>query len=83
MSAEKALLDALALPPEDRARIADALLDSLEPEDGETLTGEAWEAAWSVSVELERRLRDFDEGRARAIPFEVAMAQVRARHARP
>jgi putative addiction module component (TIGR02574 family) len=52
------LLDALALPPDDRARIADALLDSLEPDDGETLTGEAWEAAWSV--ELERRLRDFE-----------------------
>jgi hypothetical protein len=34
-------------------------------------------------VEFERRLRDFDEGRARAIPFEAAMAQVRARLARP
>ena len=81
MSAEKVLLDALALSPEDRARIADALLDSLEPEGGETLTGEEWEAAWSV--ELERRLRDFDEGRAKAIPFEAAMAQLRARLARP
>jgi putative addiction module component (TIGR02574 family) len=81
MPAEKILQDALALPAEDRARIADALLDSLEPEGGEALAAEEWEAAWSV--ELERRLRDFDEGRVKPIPFEEAMARARARLARP
>jgi len=35
------------------------------------------DGAWTA--ELDRRLRDFDEGRTKAVPYEEAMAQVRAR----
>ena len=54
---------------------------SLEP-DGEVALGDsAWEAAWSV--EIERRLRDFDEGRTTAISYEEFESRMRARPARP
>ncbi|HSJ99916.1 MAG TPA: addiction module protein [Kofleriaceae bacterium] len=78
---EKVLQEALALPREDRARLLEALHESLEPEDEQTLTEPEWEAAWTA--EIDRRLRDFDEGRAKSIPYEQAMAQIRARLARP
>ncbi len=50
----------LQLPAKERARLAARLLRSLEPEDGDEVTGPAWEAAWSE--ELHQRLRDVDEG---------------------
>jgi putative addiction module component (TIGR02574 family) len=59
----------------------DALIESLEPEGEEMLTEPEWEAAWTA--EIDRRLRDFDEGRAKPIPYEQAMAQIRARLVRP
>ncbi len=74
---EKVLQEALALPREDRARVLDALQQSLEPEDGEQLTEAEWEAAWTP--EIERRLRDLDEGRATAISYEEFKSRVRAR----
>ncbi|HWU88638.1 MAG TPA: addiction module protein [Kofleriaceae bacterium] len=70
MAVEKIIQEALALPPEDRARLADALYDSLEPD-------EEWEKAWAV--EVERRIKDLDEGRTRAIPAEEVFAELRAR----
>lgn len=78
MAVEKILEEALALSHEDRGRLVDALLRSFEAED--ELSGDEWEAAWTA--ELDRRLRDFDEGRTKAIPFEQAMDQIRARFAR-
>ena len=78
MAVEKILEEALALSHEDRGRLVDALLRSFEAED--ELSGDEWEAAWTA--ELDRRLRDFDEGRTKAIPFEQAMDQIRARLAR-
>jgi putative addiction module component (TIGR02574 family) len=84
MAVEKVLQEALALSAEDRGRLVSALLRSLEPEDPEdekALTETEWERVWTA--ELDRRLRDFDEGRAKGIPYEQAMAQIRARLARP
>lgn len=78
MTVEQLLQEALARSPEDRGRLIDALLQSFEP-DAELTEGER-AAAWTA--ELDRRLRDLDEGRAQAIPYEEAMAQVRARLAR-
>jgi putative addiction module component (TIGR02574 family) len=79
MAIEKLLQEVLALPREDRARFADALQESLEPEDEKVLA--EWEAAWTP--EIERRLRDLDEGRATAISYEEFKDRVRARLPQP
>jgi putative addiction module component (TIGR02574 family) len=55
-SAEKVLTDALALPANDRARVAQALLRSLDEGDEED-AADAWRD------ELQRRLDDLDAGR--------------------
>jgi putative addiction module component (TIGR02574 family) len=81
MAIEKVLQEALALPREDRARVLEALQESLEPEDQEVLTEAAWEAAWTA--EIDRRLRDLDEGRATAISYEEFKSRVRARLPQP
>ena len=70
MAIEKVLQEALALPSEDRARVFEALRESLEPD-------EEWEKAWAA--EVRRRAKDLDEGRARAIPAEEVFAKLRAR----
>jgi putative addiction module component (TIGR02574 family) len=75
MAIEKLLREALALPCEERARLANALQESLEP-DGEAVGDAEWEAAWSA--EIERRLRDFDEGRTTAISLEEFQGRMRA-----
>jgi putative addiction module component (TIGR02574 family) len=67
---EKVLQEALALPREDRARLLEALQESLEPD-------EEWEKAWAA--EIQRRMRAVDEGRARLIPHEEVFAELRAR----
>ena len=69
MAADKILREALALSPDERERIATVLLDSLPPEE--------WEQAWVA--ESERRVKDLDEGRTRAIPGEEVFAKLRAR----
>ena len=79
MAVEKILQEALALPREDRARVADELLRSLESEDA--MTEAQWEAAWTP--EIERRLRDLDEGRATAISYDEFQRRVRARLPQP
>lgn len=70
MAIEKVLQEALALPSEDRARVLEALQESLEPD-------EEWEKAWAA--EARRRVKDLDEGRTRAIPAEEVFAKLRAR----
>ena len=77
MALEKLLKDVLALPREDRARLANALQESLEPDGGQPAGDAEWEAAWAT--EIERRLRDFDEGRATAISHEEFKSRMRAR----
>jgi putative addiction module component (TIGR02574 family) len=60
---------ARALPPEDRARLAEELLASLDPQDTEV------EAAWDE--ELRRRIDEVERGAVQLIPAEQAFAQVR------
>ena len=60
---------AKSLPPEDRARLAEELLASLDPHDTDV------EAAWDV--ELRRRIDAIDRGEAPLIPAEEAFAAVR------
>jgi putative addiction module component (TIGR02574 family) len=61
---------ALALPPEKRARLVDKLWQSL----GDTTVpylDEAWKA------EIERRCRELDEGKAKPIPGDEVMREAR------
>jgi putative addiction module component (TIGR02574 family) len=76
MAVDKVLQEALSLPPEDRDRLLVALARSLEPD-----TEEAWKRAWTV--EIERRLRDLDEGRTTKISHEEFLRQMRAALSRP
>jgi putative addiction module component (TIGR02574 family) len=60
---------AKALPPEDRARLAEELLASLDPHDADV------EAAWDM--ELRRRIDEIEQGEATLVPADQALAAVR------
>jgi len=60
---------AQALSPEDRARLAEELIASLDPHHGEG------ESAWDE--ELRRRIDDLERGTVQLVPVEEAFAQVR------
>ena len=59
-----------ALPPEDRERLVDQLLESLN-EPAATELNAAWES------EIERRLEEYDRGSVQAIDAEVVFAKAR------
>ena len=61
---------AMTLPPEVRAEIAEQLLASLDPRQAQV------DADWEP--EIERRIREIEEGRAQLIPHEQVMADARA-----
>ena len=82
MSTEDLLAQVLGLPSEDRARVADEVLTSIE-EPEEMVTK-------ARAEELERRSRDVAEGRVQTVDWETARAQIvkeleqrRARRASP
>ncbi len=78
MAVEKLIAEALTLSVEDRGKLVTALLESL----GEAeMPREEREAAWAA--ELERRAKDFDEGRSTPIPGDVVMQELRARYPKP
>ena len=60
---------AQALPPEDRARLAEELLATIQEPDLEV------EAAWGA--EIKRRIAEIDNGTAKLIPAEEVFAEVR------
>jgi putative addiction module component (TIGR02574 family) len=68
---EEVLCAALALPPDERALLIDELLASLEASQEEI------DAAWAQ--EIEKRIRDLDEGRVEAIDGELVMQRLRSR----
>ena len=53
---------ALALPPDERAALANTLLDSLDA------TGESVQEAWDE--EVARRIEDLKKGKAVTVPWE-------------
>lgn len=65
---------ALQLPLEERARLADRLMRSLEPEPQDTPENIA--IAWEV--EIARRIEEMDAGRTEYIPYEQVRAELRA-----
>jgi putative addiction module component (TIGR02574 family) len=73
MSTDFAELEAqaLQLPPEDRARLADHLLASLAEGSQDDI-----DAAWAE--ELERRIADVDAGRTSMVTAEEALQRARA-----
>ncbi len=68
----KILAEALTLPTEARAELADALYLSL---DGDIENPDEVAAAWAV--EIQRRVADLDSGRTKAVPMAEAMARIR------
>ncbi len=79
MSVDELLAQVLRLPREERARVAEQLLSSLEEPEEEVA------AAWAI--ERERRSREVAEGRVQTIDWETARAdilkQLQERRARP
>lgn len=72
-SFDEVLRAALELPPESRAMLAAHLIESLDGPGQLDI-----DAAWSE--EVERRVRDIDEGRVELIPGEQVMAELRSRY---
>lgn len=66
--------EALSLPPDERARLAERLLVSLDEE--RAVVEQAWEE------EIRRRLAEFDAGRTEAVPAAEVFSRARARLAR-
>ena len=60
---------AKSLPPEDRARLAEELLATLDSSDDEV------DAAWDA--EIRKRITEIENGTVRPIPADEAFAQVR------
>jgi putative addiction module component (TIGR02574 family) len=69
-SAEKLLREALSLPEDARVDLAEALLESVEPEPAD----EGAESAWSS--EARRRLREVQSGAVKPVPWEEAERQI-------
>ena len=61
---------ALALPPEARAMLAEDLVASLESSQEEI--DEAWR------VEIERRVKEIQQGKVHLVPGEQVMSELRA-----
>ena len=74
MKVEEIAEEALALPSEARALLADRLVESLDPaEDG--ILHQLW------AVEAQRRLQELRSGAVQAIPGEEALASLRKKYA--
>ena len=63
---------ALALPQPKRAQLAKRLIDSLE-----RVSQKEVDEAWAV--EIARRVRGYEEGKVKPIPWKRALRQARAR----
>ena len=70
LTVEQIAEEALALPSEARALLADRLVESLDPLEDETIR-----AVWMA--EARRRLEEVRSGAVKTIPGEDALAQVR------
>lgn len=75
MTVEQIAEEALSLPSEARALLADRLVESLDPVENATIR-QLWAA------EAQRRLEDVRNGRVKTIPGDEALAHVRRAVAR-
>jgi putative addiction module component (TIGR02574 family) len=69
MSTEELLAQVLQLPRQDRARLAEELLSSLEEADDEEVA-----AAWAP--ELERRSREVAEGKVQTVAWSTTRTEI-------
>lgn len=77
MPAVDALFEqALALPDEERGELIARLLRTLEPDDGEELTSETCEAAWSE--EIDRRVLEIRSGSVVLVDGDEVLREIRA-----
>jgi putative addiction module component (TIGR02574 family) len=72
---DEVLSAALALSPGPRAMLAEHLLDSLNGDDQKRI-----DALWAA--EIERRIREIDEGKVTPIPGDQVMARLQSRRTR-
>ena len=73
MKVEEITEEALALPSEARALLADRLVESLDPAENGPLH-QVW------ATEAKRRLQEFRSGAVQAIPGEDATAKLRKKY---
>jgi putative addiction module component (TIGR02574 family) len=66
----KILDDALKLPPELRANLADLLLESVEAGDPAESVAQEWKA------EIERRMKELDSGSVKVVPWAEARRRI-------
>ena len=69
---ERIANEALQLPREDRAFLAEKLLESLDADEGFPMSSE-WEA------EIQRRCKELDEGKVDSIPYDQVLREARER----
>lgn len=82
MTAFEAVLDqALKLPDVERSKLAARLLNSLELDDGDELSAEEWDAAWSA--ELGKRVREICGGTVELVDGDEVLAELREIAGRP
>lgn len=74
MKTEELIEEAVSLPVEERARLAECVLQTLNAPDAEI------DAAWAA--EARRRLEELRSGQVEAIPGEVVFERIRQRLAR-
>ena len=74
MRTEDLIEEAVSLPVEERARLAECVLRSLNAPDA------AVDAAWAA--EAQRRLAELRSGEVEAVPGEVVLAYIRQRFSR-
>jgi putative addiction module component (TIGR02574 family) len=75
-SAFEALVEqVLELPEEERNELTARLLRSLEPADGDELSAQEWDAAWSA--ELDRRIGEIRDGRVELVDGDAVLAELR------
>ena len=72
-TAQKILDEALALPEEDRLRVAESLLESVPRESGEEV-----ERSWDR--EVLRRVQAAENGETKSRPWDEAAAELRAKY---
>jgi hypothetical protein len=75
MTAFEVVLDqALKLPDEERGKLAARLLNSLESDDGDQLSAEEWDGAWSA--ELDKRVREIREGTVELVDGDEVLTEL-------
>ena len=72
MSVDEIFREAHLLSPEDRIRLADSLMESIDLPDPDV------EAAWMK--EIQQRVDDLDSGRVKAVPGDEFMAELKRRY---